>query len=83
MGMCSLQAESHSEIWLIYSFRSQIEKAFTGVFADIDKLIEAQMRKTRDQGLSLTVSRIFERVQTLENILISTRYRRESFLSVA
>jgi hypothetical protein len=33
---------------------SHIEGAFTSIFADIDKLIEAQMRKAQANGLSLT-----------------------------
>lgn len=43
--------------------RAQIEGAFTDVFDDIDKLIDAQIHKAKDQGLSVTV-----RLNYLENL---------------
>lgn len=47
--------------------RSHLKKAFAGVFASIDKLIEAQIRKVQDQGLSLTVSEIIRLIRRPSN----------------
>lgn len=42
--------------WLIEDNRGHIEQAFTGVSSSIEALVDGQIRKARDKGLTVTVS---------------------------
>ncbi|KAF4982165.1 hypothetical protein FZEAL_2142 [Fusarium zealandicum] len=53
-SLTDMSKEPYIKNGRIHFNESHIEKAFTAVFADIDKLIEAQISKVREQGLSLT-----------------------------